>query len=334
MKKLLLLISLFTSVSAGDERELKTEQTCFGDIVSDGSCLEGTFYDLKLKRNGRPSGLKGGAENQDAIIETLAKYFKEWNRSELKRYYRANIKRYASYWYLPSAYSKYAPIAFGVGDKNKAESKWECKPSAWLVVYRGYVVAPNTGTFRFIGTGDDFLAVRFKKKTVLDAGYRLPTMWEKKNPRKAWVSCSGNGDNFRAEIASGKDKSRKDYKFIKGIPGCQIWDDELGGLIAGTPFKVKKGNIYPIEIAISEIPGGRFGFVLFIEDITDGANNNGKRYDLFRTSDASPDVDKVMQALKYAGCHASDNRIPFNENSLIWRVPSDEEVEEYKNKKK
>jgi hypothetical protein len=333
MKKLLLILTTFMGISFGQQLDSNDEYSCFGYSFDDGSGLEGTFYDLKLKRNGKASGLKGGAENQNQVIEALAKFFNGWNKSSLREYRRAPQKCYASYWYLPCAYAKYGSIAFGGGDVNIPESQWKCQPSAWLVVYRGYVEAPKTGTFRFIGTGDDFLAVRFKKKTVLDAGYRLPTRWEKKNPRKAYVSGDG-GENFRNDIASGKDKKRKDYKFIKGITGCQIWDSELGGLVAGTPFKVKKGNIYPIEIAISEIPGGKFGFVLFIEDITNGANYKAKQYDIFRTCDVNPDVDKMMKSLKDAGCYAGENRIPFNENSLIWRVSTEEEVEKFKKKMK
>ena len=295
-----------------------------GSPEGGGSTLEGTFYDLKKKRNGAPSGLKGGAENQDAVIEALAKFFTNWNEAELNKYYKSPTKLYASNWYLPVADAKYGPIAFQVGDPKKPESRWECQPSAWVAVYRGRVIAPKTGKFRFIGTGDDFLAVRFDRKTVLDAGYRLPTRWEKNNPRAAWVSGAGDGENFRRDIACGKDKKRKDYKFITGIPGCRIWDGELGGLIAGTPFKVTEGESYDIEIAISEIPGGKFGFVLFIEDITDGANDKAKQYDLFRTCDVNPNIDKVMQALKEANCYAGDNRIPFNGDSWVWEcVPQD-----------
>ena len=289
-----------------------------------GSTLEGTFYDLKKKKSGAASGLKAGAENQNAVIEALAKFFTNWNEAELNKYYKSETKLYASSWYLPVAYAKYGPIAFEVGDPKKPEAQWECQPACWVAVYRGKVIAPKTGTFRFIGTGDDFLAVRFDRKTVLDAGYRLPTRWDKANPRAAWVSGAGDGDNFRRDIASGKDKARKDYKFIKGIPGCSIWDNELGGLIAGTPFKVKEGDSYPIEIAISEIPGGKFGFVLFIEDITEGANNNGKQYDIFRTCDTNPNPEKVMQALKDAGCHCGEYKIPFNEDAWVWEsVPMD-----------
>ncbi len=301
----------------------------FGDglgcTVGGGSTLEGTFYDLKKLKNGKKSELKGGPENRNAVIEELSKFFANWDRAVIDKYYQGEHHLYASNWYLPIASADYGPIAFGVGDpKEKDKTKWECEPSAWLVVYRGEVIAPKSGYFRFVGTGDDFLAVRFNEKTVLDAGYCLPTRFDKSNPSRALVADHGEGDNFRAEIADGKDKARAKYKFIKGIPGCKIWDDELGGLIAGTPFKVEEWKEYPVEIAIAEMPGGKFGFVLFIEEVDSkgepvekGVN---KKYDLFRTCDANPDIDKVLQALKDADCYIGDNRIPFNEESWVWEV--------------
>lgn len=328
MKKLLLMTIGVLGLCNADEQKI-ISYSPFGDTVDNGSCLEGTFYDLKLKRNGKASGLK--AENQKSVIEALAKFFKNWDRNELKGYYRSSTKRYASSWYLPAAYANYGPIAFGVGDKDNPEYTWECQPSAWLVVYRGYVVAPKTGTFRFIGTGDDFLAVRFKKKIVLDAGYRLPSYYNKKSPDDCFTY---HGDaSVRQSRLEKFLKARHGYEMIKGVPGCSIWDSELGGLVAGAPFKVKEGNIYPIEIAVSEFPGGKLGFVLFIEDITHGVKNNAKRYDIFRTCDTNPDPAKVMKALRDAGCYSGEYKIPFNEESPIWRVPSKEEIDDAKKKK-
>ena len=291
-----------------------------GSTDGGGSTLEGTFYDLKMKKNGAPSGIQ--PSNQMQVVEALAKFFTNWNEAELNKYYKSDTKLYASNWYLPVAYAKYGPIAFQVGDPKKPESQWECRPSAWIAVYRGKVIAPKTGTFRFIGTGDDFFAVRFDRKKALSAGYRLATEYDKKAPDNCFTY---HGDaSVRQQRLDKFLKDNRGYEMIKGVPGCQIWDSELGGLVAGAPFNVKEGQAYDIEIAISEIPGGKFGFVLFIEDITDGKNSKAKKYDLFRTCDVNPDVDKVMKALKDAGCHAGDNRIPFNEDSWVWEsVPMD-----------
>lgn len=288
-----------------------------GSTINDGSALEGTFYDLKRKKHGASTGLRPG--NQDAVIAALAEYCKKWDTSVLDRYYQSETKLYASSWYLPVAKADYGPVAFKVGDPQKPQSQWECKPSAWLAVYRGRVIAPKTGTFRFVGTGDDFFVVRFNNTMVLDAGYYLPTRWTPQNHRAAYVATF-HGTDYHRLIARGGDPKRRHYKFITGIPGCGIWDNELGGLTAGNPFDVREGQEYDIEITISEIPGGKFGFVLFIEDITKGEKKRPKTFDLFRTAPVNPDPEKVMQSLRDADCYVQDNFIPFNEDSLIWEV--------------
>ncbi|MBR5875457.1 MAG: hypothetical protein IKZ10_01330 [Akkermansia sp.] len=289
-----------------------------GSKEGGGSTLEGTFYDLKLKRNGAPSGLNGGPANEGGVVAALSKFFTSWNEAELNKYYKSETKLYASSWYLPVAAAKYAPIAYEVGDPKKPESQWECKPAAWIAVYRGKVVAPKTGKFRFIGTGDDFLAVRFNRKTVLEAGYRAPSYYDKSNPTGCYISEPAK----RAEFL----KKRKGYEMITSVTGCGKWNGEIGGLVAGAEFSVREGEAYPIEIAISEIPGGCFGFVLFIEDVTEGKNSKAKQYDLFRTCDTNPDIDKVMKALQETGCSwpGGTTRIPFNEDSWVWEsVPMD-----------
>ena len=273
--------------------------------------LEGIFYDLKRKRNGRPSGLESADEMQ--VVEALSKFFAKWNVRELSQYYRADTRSYVFCWYLPVAKARYGPIAFEVGARDKDESIWECKPSAWLAVYRGRVIAPKTGKFRFIGMADDFIAVRFDSKTVLEAGYFAPTFFSTKATReKCRLSAPANREAFL--------NARRGYEMITSISGCDKWNAEIGGLVAGAPFFVKEGEKYNIEIAVADISGDTVGFVLFIEDVTAGKNPRAKRYDLFRTGNINPDVDKVIQAIKDAGCYESDNRIPFNEDSCIWVV--------------
>lgn len=289
--------------------------------------LIGTLYDLKRTAKGKPSGLNGGIQSQNAIIEALSLYFKDWSRKSLKQYFRVKNTLHATNWYMPPVSAAYAPVAFGVEDPKTRPGTWDFQPSAWLVVYRGKVVAPKSGKFRFVGTGDDFMAVRFNKKTVLDAGYRMPTRWDKKNPRKAWVSGLGDGVSYRQDIASGKDKKRASYEFIKGVSGCGIWDMELGGLTAGTPFTVKEGSVYPIEIALSEIPGGKGGFVLFIEDITNGKQHGNKKLDLFTTNGINPDVDELFRQYKEAGCYVGDTKIEFSDTPSAWHVYTGEEAE-------
>ncbi len=290
-----------------------------GSGTAGGSALEGTFYDLKLTRAGASTGIQYNPQTnalvgngQSRVLEILNGFLKDWRPAVLNRYFSSPTKLYASNFFLPVAQAAYAPIAYKCADK--------CKPSGWVAIYRGKVRAPKTGKFRFLGTGDDFLAVRFNRKTVLEAGYRMPSRWTKEKPGRALISGNFDGKAYQKEIADGIDKAHKGYEFIK-LKGIDIWNREVGGLTAGTEFEVKEGQAYPIEICISEIPGGKFGFILLIEDTTNGkakpSQNN--KYDLFRTNFSLPNVKEIDQLLRKEKCNVGNIQAPaYNEDSPIW----------------
>ena len=284
-----------------------------GHAELEGVGLKGYFYDLKQTKDRQPTGLHGGTENE--LLKELHAFFKSgWSRKKLSRYYRSEDAFFAPFIYMPPTYERYVPVAIGLGDSRKPQSEWECKPNAWLIVYRGRVIAPRTGKFRFIGTGDVYLGVRFNGKNVLEAGYRIPLLYNAKNPRACFVS------GFNLQEREQFLKSRKGYELVRGIPGCLVWDSELGGLVAGTPFSVKAGQAYNIEIALSESSGGKCGFVLFIEDITRGKDSHARSYDLFRTANVLPDTKAIEKLYKEAGAYTSFSTIIFNEDSPVWRI--------------
>lgn len=319
-KVLIFLILLWCSMPylyalSDEDAALIAEGNVLGHAELEGVGLKGYFYDLKQTKDRQPTGLRGSLTNEQEVVKALRDYFKsDWSKKKLSKYYRSADAFYVPFIYMPPVSARYAPLAFGLGDALKPESQWECKPSAWLMVYRGRVIAPRTGKFRFIGTGDDYLGVRFNGKNVLEAGYRIPLMYDEKNSRAYWIS--GGDKKSREQFL----KSRKGYELVRGIPGCRVWDSELGGLVAGTPFSVKAGAVYTIEIALSEIPGGKCGFVLFIEDITHGKNSHAGCYDLFRTADVLPDTKAIDEMYKQNRCYVSPCTIPFNENSPVWRI--------------
>ena len=185
-----------------------------------------------------------------------------------------------------------------------------------MAIYRGKVRAPKSGKFRFVGTGDECVAVRFNRKTVLEAGYRLPSRW----PNGFKVSGPDHA-KYAQEIKDGKAKEHKGYEFIK-LNGINIWNNELGGLTAGTVFEVEEGKSYPIEVMITEVPGGKFGVMLFIEDMSEGlkSNNPSNKYHLFRTNFATPDEKQILELLRKDGCAVGSNlEVPqYNPDSLIW----------------
>ena len=306
-----------------------------------GSALEGTFYDLKMTRSGAPSKiplvetkdqngnplkdkdgkpfrrLVVGGGRQNLVGEALSKFFNSnWSASALSGYYSPKQKLYASNFYLPQAKASYAPHAYNCADV--------CQDAGWICVYRGRVKAPKTGKFRFIGTGDDYIGVRFDKKVVLEAGYRIPSLFNKEDQRRWWVSGAGDGKRHWDEVKAGKVKGFEGYEQITHIKEIPAWNANLGGLTAGKVFEVKEGQVYPIEVAISEIPGGAFGFVLLIEDVTNGKTPAGGKYDLFRTNFSEPSKKEIFELLRKAGGLFNTSNPdqlqapPYNEDSPIW----------------
>lgn len=155
--------------------------------------------------------------------------------------------------------------------------------------------------------------MRFNKKTVLEAGYIIPSLCVNNDASRARMSYADS--QKKASFL----KSRG-YELLQNIKGCSRWNIDLGGLVAGKEFAVREGESYEIEIAISEIPGGSFSFVLFIEDVTEGKNSRASQYDLFRTDDTVPNVDELKKYLESIGCFAGNFVIPFNTDSPVWKV--------------
>ena len=297
-----------------------------GSSVAGGSTLEGSFYDLKLTRTGAPSKIanvvmkdktgkrytrngkafpalviargswvgwpgSGGAgslpeqlpSKQHDVLTVLRKFHDEkWNQQVLaKDYYSPKTKLYASSFYIPFVAASYAPEAYNCSEK--------VQDGGWICVYQGRVRAPKTGKFRFIGTGDDYLGVRFNNEEVLQAGYLVPALFNPSAPGSSTFHLSGMqkpdapSRKHWADVKAGRKPGFEGYELIQ-MEGCDVWNTELGGLTAGKTFSVKEGETYPIQVVISEIPGGAFGCVLLIEDVTNGKSPKGVKYDLFRTN--------------------------------------------------
>ncbi len=288
-----------------------------GEGSPGGSALEGVFYDLKQTRSGGRSSVvnKDGGVIAEEVCEVYHNFTKSFNRSVLSKFYQSPTKLYASNFFLPQCSANYGPIAFQCQDK--------VKPSGWIAVYKGRVKAPKSGKFRFVGVGDEFIVVRFNRKTVLEAGWCIPSLYSK-DMRNVFSmgEHTEKGRAYLKGIKEGKDKDHKDYELVRMKEGWNL--NQVGGLMAGTPFSVKAGQVYEIEIAVSEGPGGAFGFMLFIEDI-DG-NPQGKKkstqrvYDIFRTNFSLPNQTEIKELLQKARClrPGEMEAPPYNEDSPIW----------------
>ncbi len=309
-------VSIQTDIGIDAELgELGEAGGLLGSSQPAGSALEGTLYDLKQSKGGAPTKVApGGKVDKNELYATVGGYLKNWSQSALARFYKSPAKLYASNFFLPMAQASLAPDAFQCAQK--------VKPAAWLVVYRGKVKSPFTGKMRFVGTGDDFIGVRFNGKCVLEGGYRLPAAYKKNDLSLVRISGPDHAKH-KGRIKSGEDRAHKNYEFIN-YPGINTWNNEVGGLTAGDPIDVKEGVSYPIEIAITE-EGGKFGYVLFWENLSDnpvvknGKVSGGKKFYLFRTNFSAPEQGELKKLIGDKHKAGDNMEWPdFDPDSPIW----------------
>ncbi|HEX7260405.1 MAG TPA: hypothetical protein VF258_01195, partial [Luteolibacter sp.] len=133
--------------------------TVFGLADLNVQALTGTFYDMKQTDKREPTDVE--ASGMKPIINEFVNG--GWRDNDLKKYFRAPQKLRQTKIFIPQMSASGAPSAFGC--------EKEVQPSRWIVVYRGSVIAPKSGRFRFVGAADDILVVRFNRKVVLDHGF-------------------------------------------------------------------------------------------------------------------------------------------------------------------
>jgi len=270
----------------------------FGMLDPNANALEGTFYDLKQTNKGKPSDV-----TNESIRDILREFTNRgWKESVLNDYYKASQKLYQTKIYIPVMSADGAPAAFNC--------EKEVQPSRWIVVYRGMVTPPRGGKFRFVGAGDDVLVVRFNGKHVFDHGFTSGT---------TGVYLAGKGieaikeetkdDNMVDKLEDGGYPMKLPVQFHQ-YDTTRNWNGAIGGLAVGKEFDVEAGKKYPIEILISEIPGGLFCASLLIEEIGEkyqASSNGSPVFPLFRLDAGLPEPTK------------SDNAPPYDPNGPIWK---------------
>ncbi|MDO4411433.1 MAG: hypothetical protein Q4C05_09175 [Akkermansia sp.] len=273
--------------------------SAFGGTKAVGSTLEGTFYDTKQTPGGRSTGM-----NQKQYNEFLVSFIKSgWNPTTLNKYYKAPQKLFNAQFYIPRCPADDAPKAYNCDDRVKA--------SFWVAIYRGKVKAPKTGTFRFVGAGDDYLAVRFNNETVLDYGWESAAMGKmyanNQNMRDAMMNKEGH-EGLKKELREAGVMIPPVTFYKYSTSGH--WNNCLGGVAAGKEIKVQAGKVYPIEILISEGPGGEFGTCLLLEEVglppLEKDSTGSPILPLFRTNNGVPKPDK------------SKEYVPFDKIGPVW----------------
>lgn len=275
-------------------------------IGQESGDLEGTFYDFKQTQSGTPTNI-----TPDEAANLMKEFVtKKWNPGIFNKYYKAPTKLYSSMFYISRRKAIEAPKAYKCEDR--------VKDSRWCAVYRGKVRAPKSGKFRFVGAGDDSIAVRFNNELVFDYGWYILSIGQR---------IHGGKDSPWYNTLTGKriDKDKKKELVETGInippvtfyeySGTKHWNDNIGGLAAGKVFEVKAGETYPIEVLITEIPGGEFGVALLIEDMDSpptkkDAKTGAPIFPLFRTAYQLP----AASIIKGMG----GDYVPFDQVGPVW----------------
>lgn len=213
-------------------RSVMAQDDLFGSQERNEEALIGILYDFKMNQKREPTGVDPG-KYTNIINEFLGS---GWQEGPLNRYFRATRPIYATQIFIPLVGANAAPKAFGV---DKVVS-----PRLIAVHYKGQVLPPHAGTYRFAGYGDDILAVAVDGKTVL-IGARFNMPMGKGNAD--WVSKEGEG----ARASNGR-------------------------LTYGDWLTLTVEKPIDIDVLVGERPGGQFSaFLMYQEkgveyDIIDG----------------------------------------------------------------
>jgi hypothetical protein len=205
--------------------------------------LIGTLYDLKQTSDRKPTSA-APANTGIAPYRTSVREFLEsgWSQGRLQKFFKSPDKLVSGQLFITGRSEDDAPKAF--------EVEKLMKPSRWVVHYRCYVEMPSSLPFRFVGSGDDFLIVRWNRKIALDDGY------------ETYLAGGGNYRDFGVKVGHSFAVDRR--------PGS------LNRLKAGPWLQVTKGTKVPVEVLIGETPGGVFDCYLAIEVAKSGNKVNGQ----------------------------------------------------------
>lgn len=203
--------------------------TPFGSADATGSGMAGHFYDFKQLPDGKPTPDYQTSRYTDFTSRVAKIQNAGFRDTAFKPYFKAPDTLYLTQLAIPTTNADAGPKFFNVADK--------VKPSGWLVHYHGTVSVNRDITFRFVGTGDDYVSVFSNGRPRLIA---------------AWP-------NQRAQvIGRWKPSEPIDGSAASPIPG--------GPLVKGDWITLRRGATLDLDIAAGECPGGKVGFVLMVEE--------------------------------------------------------------------
>jgi len=194
----------------------------FGQKTQSEAALMGILYDLKQTQDRQPTNVDAGA-----YFGVLDKFIsKGWDENVLNQYYRVSRPLYTTQIFIPQISANEAPKAFG------AEAT--VKPSRWVIHYKGQVSPPEDGTYRFVASADDVIAVAVNGKTELVAPLR-------QHPKQSFPLTNWESTDPPGLRAAG------------------------GQFVNGDWVQMKAGVPIDLDIIVGERPGGVFNAFLMVE---------------------------------------------------------------------
>lgn len=129
-----------------------------------GAGLVGTFYDFKRDQRNKPTGVKFGSEGEADYTSIVKGFIKRttWAPPSKHKHFTADTKlrsKAFTYYLMP--------------DTNAAKA-FQCPdsgPGMWVAHYTGRVKVTETGTYRFVGWGDNCMVIGFDSKVVFDSSF-------------------------------------------------------------------------------------------------------------------------------------------------------------------
>ncbi len=184
---------------------------------------------------------------------------KKYQHSGFKDFYKADVELSFSYLAIDYTSADVGPASFQAED--------EIEPRQWFAVYEGTLASTHSKQVRFLGRFDDTILVYLNDKVVFDG------------------SWNGSYSDLHSECNL-RGSQAKDYPKIVGRNVC-----------IGDYVNLKAGD--NLRIVVAEIPGGRLGGGLFIEEKgvkNPGLKANGEyRYIPFTTNELTDEDITLLE---------------------------------------
>ena len=234
------------------------EMSLFGGSksVAVGNDFEGTFYSFQYDRRGKKTSIN------DAEYKNTIRRFVDlgWNPYVFAPYYRGPQKLYTTQIFIPTISSEFGPSFFGIPPGPNFD------PIFWCVHYKGKIMRPEGGKFRFWGFGDDVLLVRVNGKVVFNGSY-------------------GTDRNDFCEWERRED----DYRYFIGHAQAAV----------GDWFELEPGVPVEMEVLCGELPGGQFCAYLLVEDAAEDYAENKEGMPILPVFKTAEIPDRVKDKIKY-----------------------------------